>query len=264
MNAIQSLPLTLAQDSPPPDGTPGGLAETVANLFGRIDALAHPDELMTHLSQLHIALAGVFVACGLVCMLQGFRLYKGVVLIIAAITGISMGYQLGQRVHAEVIVAVCLGVLLAVVAWPLMKYAVAVAGGIAGAFVGANAWAGIAHMLAKSGVDVPGEPWVGALVGLMLLGLLSFILFELSVVLFTSFSGSVLLVLGALSLLMQVESWRDGIREAVTDKPIVLPLLVIVPAVVGLVLQHQSGGLEKKKAKDKGKGKKDTLEPAAA
>ena len=92
---------TLAQagstpTNPAADGTATGMAETVANLFGRLDALAHPGELVTNLQQLHIAMAGVFIACGLVCLLQGFRLYKSVVIIIAGITGLSMGYQLGH------------------------------------------------------------------------------------------------------------------------------------------------------------------------
>ncbi len=226
-------------------------AEAVSNMFGRMDALAHPEELISSMSQLPTVLAAVFVAVGLVCLLQGFKLYRWMVIIIALMTGLVVGYKLGGSVKSEMIVGTCLGVLMAVLAWPLMKYAVAVAGGLAGAFIGANAWVGLASALAKRGMtDInPDMHWVGALVGLMFFGLLSFIVFELSVVVFTSFSGSVLTVLGALALLLQVESIRSSIATHLTEKPFILPLLVMVPAVIGLIIQQQAGGMKKSKPK---------------
>ena len=45
--------------------------------------------------------------------------------------GLLQSTALGAHIQAEVIVAGCLAVLLAVVAWPFMKYAVAVFGGLA-------------------------------------------------------------------------------------------------------------------------------------
>ncbi|MBI1369595.1 MAG: hypothetical protein GC162_13190 [Planctomycetes bacterium] len=222
--------------------------EAVVNIFSSFDALAHPKELVAALKQLPMVLAAIFICAGLVCMLQGFRLYKSVVIAIALITGLTVGYRLGETVKAEVILAGCLGVLLAVVAWPLMKYAVAVAGGIAGAFVGASAWVGIGTQLNNHGFHIDiGTPWVGALAGLLILGMLSFILFELSVVLFTSFSGSVLAVLGIIALMLQVDAWQSGIASGLVDKPMAIPLLVLVPAMVGLVLQHQWGAFKKMK-----------------
>jgi len=245
----------LAQQSS--GGTLGDTASTIANIFGSLDALAQPKELMDHLQQLPIVLAGVFIAIGLVCLLQGFRLYRMVVLIIALVVGLAVGYRLGQQVQAEIIVAVCLGVLLAVVAWPMMKYAVAAAGGIAGAFIGANMWVAFATEMNRNGHQLITEPWVGALVGLMALGLLSFILFELTVVLFTSLSGAVLATIGIMALLLQVPAFRDSIVQYISDKPVILPMLVAVPTVIGLVIQQQHGGM--KAAAGKGEGK-----PAAA
>jgi hypothetical protein len=223
----------------------GQATATVANIFTRVDALAHPDDMLKQLHQLPIVLAAIFVAVGMVCMLRGFKLYKGVVIAVALFTGLAVGYQLGKVVEAEMIVAGCLGVLLAVVAWPLMKYAVAAAGGIAGAFIGANAWAALAFEMSKRGTHMIDTPWVGALIGMMLMGLLVFILFELSVVLFTSFSGSVLAVVGIIALLVQVPSWQQPIESGLVGKPLILPMLVLVPAVIALVIQHQGGGFQK-------------------
>ena len=227
------------------NGSTGGQSTAaVAEIFSSFDALAKPEMLIENLSQLHMVLAGVFVACGLVCMLQGFRLYKGVVIIIAAITGIAFGHAMGQHIRAPLIIAGCSGVLLAVVAWPLMKYAVACAGGIAGAFIGANAWTALAAQgrIIESINLQANDYWAGALLGLVFFGLLSFILFEVSVMVFTTFSGSVLATIGLISLLLQVEAWAPSVRSALEANPLIIPLLVIVPAVIGFVIQQQIGG----------------------
>ncbi|MDH3583270.1 MAG: TMEM198/TM7SF3 family protein [Phycisphaerae bacterium] len=237
--------------------------ESVARLFGSFDALAKPETLLKNIQELPIVLAGVFLAAGLVCLLSGFRLYKGVVIVVALITGLVVGFQLGHQVGAELIVSTCLAILLAVIAWPLMKYAVAIAGGMAGAFFGANTWVGLMSALEQpqAAASTP-EPWVGALIGLLTFGLLSFIVFELAVVLFTSVSGSVLAVLGSVALLLQLDGVRDNLTRHLTEKPFILPLLVVVPAVVGLVIQQQRGGLRPPQKTEKS-GKKVYLSEAA-
>lgn len=219
----------------------------VPRLFERIDALAHPDTLVSTLEQTGVVIAAIFVAVGLTCLLQGYKLYKGVVLIMALAVGVFVGYKLGQSIQAEIIAGGCLGVLLAVIAWPFMKFAVSLCGGLAGAFIGANAWSAIAEQVnANSAMTLPPDAyWAGALMGLILLGLLSFILFELSVVVFTSISGSTLAVLGIIALLLQVPAWRNAVADAIQANPLVVPMLVVVPAVIGLVLQQQMGGLKK-------------------
>jgi len=223
-------------------------AALIPKLFDRLDALAHPETLLTTLEQTGWVLAGIFVVVGLTCMLQGYKFYKWVVVLTALVLGIAVGYKLGQHIQAEVIVAGCLGVLLAVVAWPFMKFAVSICGGLAGAFLGANAWTAIASQMNANPETMnlpPDAYWAGALIGLVVLGLLSFILFELSVVVFTSISGSVLAVLGIIALLLQVPAWQVGIADAIKANPLIVPMLVAVPAVIGLVLQQQMGGLQK-------------------
>ncbi len=241
--------ITLAQEAGA--STP---QEVLPQLWQRLDALAHPDKLVEVLSQLSMVWAGVFVATGLICLLQGYRVYKGAVLLLALGLGGVVGYQLGLSIKAEVIVAGCLAVLLAVVAWPLMKYAVAIAAGLAGATVGANAWASLADKIntATEQATLSADAyWIGALMGLILFGLMAFILFELAVVLFTSFGGATLVVLGGIALLLNVPQIKENVANALQADPLVVPLLVIVPAVIGLIFQQQAGGLRKDQAKAK-------------
>jgi len=239
---------TLAQSAGGNTNAADNPAALIPKLFDRLDALAHPETLLGTLQQTGWVLAAIFVAVGLTCLLQGYKFYKWVVLLTALALGIAVGYKLGQHIQAEVIVAGCLGVLLAVVAWPFMKFAVAICGGLAGAFLGANAWTAIASQMNANPetMNLPPEAyWAGALIGLVVLGLLSFILFELSVVVFTSISGSTLAVLGIIALLLQVPAWQTGITDAILANPLIVPMLVAVPAVIGLVLQHQMGAMQK-------------------
>jgi hypothetical protein len=171
---------------------------------------------------------------------------------IAFVIGSFLGYWLGEQVQAPLIVAGCVGLLVAVIAMPMMKYAVALLGGLAGAFLGANLWSGFAHAVneaQKSTVVAPDAYWIGALVMLIVCGMLAFMLFKLSIVLFTSVSGSTIAVMGALALLLSFEPMRQSVSEGLTASQVVIPLLVAVPAFIALILHHSpspagSGGGE--------------------
>ena len=216
------------------------LFETMLGLFSRPDTLAQPGPLVEQLQALGVVWAVVFIIVGLTCMLNGYKFYKITTIAIALVLGALAGYWLGLQIHAPFIVAGCLGVLLAVTAFPLMKYAVALLGGLAGAFVGANLWSGMAHALNQAGqMQVPADAyWVGALMGLVVCGMLAFVLFKLSIVLFTSVSGSTIAVLGALALLLSFEPWREAVSEGLTASQLIIPLLVFVPALIGLIVQE--------------------------
>ena len=227
--------LTLAKQGPLEN-----LFDTVTAMFSRPDTLAQPDALVEHLQALSVVWAVVFLIVGILCMLNGYRFYKVATIAIALFIGLFAGYWIGQQIQAPFIVAGCTGLLLAVVSFPLMKFAVSIFGGLTGAFIGANLWAGFAAALNRAAdTEIPVDAyWIGALVGLMLCGMLAFILFKLSIVLFTSVSGATIAVLGGLALLLSFDPWEDTIRSGLTASQLVVPLLVFVPAVIGLILQE--------------------------
>lgn len=218
--------------------------DVLNQIFSRADALAHPQALMEKLQSLSIVWALVFLIAGLVALLNGYRLHRWVIVLTALVLGLLAGYWVGQKINAAYVVAGCLGVLAAVTCFPLMKYAVAALGGLAGAFVGANAWTSIARAAAapQNVESIAANYWVGALMGLIIFGMLSFVLFKLSIMLITTVSGSTLAVLGATALLLQIPDWKLPVSEHITAHAAVLPLLVGVPAVIGLVLQQSWGG----------------------
>ena len=132
------------------------LFDTVTALFSRADALARPQELVSILQNLMVVWAVVFIIMGVMCMLNGYRWYRVATITLALLVGLFAGYGLGKAIQAPYIVAACLGLLMAVLALPLMQYAIAIFGGLVGAFVGANVWSGLADALATgAAINIP-------------------------------------------------------------------------------------------------------------
>jgi hypothetical protein len=127
-----------------------------------------------------------------------------------------------------------------------MKYAVALFAGLVGSFLGANLWAATSTLVTDPVLKehIVATYWVGGLVGLVFCGMLAFLLFKVTVVLFTSVTGATLAMLGTLALLVRIQGVREAVAQWMTPNhvnTIVLPLLAFVPAVIGLVLQHTDG-----------------------
>ncbi|MEM9416712.1 MAG: hypothetical protein AAGA29_14730 [Planctomycetota bacterium] len=246
------------------------LFETGVDIFSRGDTLAKPDELVGHLSQLGEIWAIVFMVAGLVCLLNGYKFYKIATVALIVALGAGLGYWFGLAIQAPpFIVAGCLGLLLAVMAFPLMKFAVALLGGLSGAFMGANLWAGVCRtfdaayktrvdayeaagatgadpansILGKIAMNTPADMyWIGALVGLLACGILAFALFKISIHLFTSVSGATIAVFGMIALLLSIDSFRGTVADGLSGSALIIPLLVFVPAVIGFVMQEMASG----------------------
>ena len=220
--------------------------DVVAGIFSRGDALAQPDHVIQHLSALGAVWAVIFVIVGVMCTVNGFRFYRAATVGIALLMGMFAGYWFGAKIGAPYVVAACVGTLMATLAFPLMKYAVALMGGLTGAFVGANLWAGVAdavNTIASDGgapryLMPTGAYWLGAFLGLLIFGMLAFILFKLSVVWFTSVSGSTIAVMGVLALMLSFDPWRATVASSLRSSDLIIPLLVFVPAMIGLILQQ--------------------------
>lgn len=239
--------------------------QTSVDIFSRGDTLASPGELIPELAQLGELWAIVFVVIGLVCLLKGYTFHKIMTVALLVVLGAMVGYRMGLEIQGPpFVVAGCVSVLLAVLAFPLMKYAVAILGGLSGAFIGSNLWAGLGRVLdssAESRVAAEGQEaasgsmivraaeimpadayWVGALIGLIVCGLAAFMLSKITIHLFTTVSGSTIAVFGVIALLLSIETFRDTVATELTRSPLIIPLLVFVPAAIGFLMQEKASG----------------------
>lgn len=238
---------------------------TSVDIFSRGDTLAQPNELIPELAQLGTIWALVFVVIGMICLLNGYRFHKVLTIAIVAILGAMLGYWVGGEIQGPpFVVAGCVAALLAVLAFPLMKFVVAILGGLSGAFIGANLWAGFGGVLKKSadakteamGPEAAGGElvvklssyisadsfWIGALVGLIVCGIAAFVLHKITIHLFTSVSGSTIAVFGVIALLLSIDTFSQTVQAELTRSALVIPLLVFVPAAIGFLLQEKNSG----------------------
>lgn len=198
-----------------------------------LDVLARPEALTSLLQQIDIVWSVIFIVVGGLCVLHGYRWHKVMIVLLAALAGVWAGTFLGDRVGSPEIASICLAILFAMLAWPMMRYSVALFGGLAGAFAGANIWTAI-------GQD-PTQHWMGALIGLIIVGMLAFMTFRMVVVVLTTIGGATLLGLGAGASLLQVEPWHDAILRSLSQNPLIFPVLVGCAAGMGAVYQLGGG-----------------------
>lgn len=190
---------------------------------GQMDLLQWSQKMGPGISTLLIML-------GVIYLLFGFYLFKGLVVANAAIAGALLGAALGHRSGSEVPCAVLGAFVAAAVAVPLMKWAVAVHGGVLGAILGGAIWR-------MAGLD-PQFAWSGALTGLVAFGMFCFVLFRGSVMTYMSLQGSLMLVFGLLGLLYKYNDLGPRLTQSLQSRHFILPMAILIPAVVGLLYQH--------------------------
>lgn len=196
------------------------------------------DFLWNEITSLTWLQAIIVVSFGAVYMLYGWRIFKVLAVISFAMVGMYLGMYVGDILGSRVWGGIIGLVVLAVLAVPLMRWAVCLLGAAAGAVVTAGAW----HAL---GLPVD-YIWAGGIIGLVAGGMMSFIIFKASVMLFTSMGGSTLVMVGLLALMHSYELHTKGdsetmgrIEELVTQEQWFLPLALMIPTAIGVLIQNK-------------------------
>lgn len=201
-----------------------------------------------------VLMAAVLLACGLVYMLQGWKIFKVLVVVNAAVLGAAVGGHIGSLLGGHntwLYMGIAGGLLLAVLAWPLMKYAVSLMGGLVGGVMGYSLWHYVVAMVGQE--DLANYAWVGALIGLITLGLLAFIILQAVVTIITSLQGSVMTICGIVAIAMRYGPLRETLETPLRHNSHLVALLIIVPAIIGVAFQYSlTGGKGKKKGGEGG------------
>jgi hypothetical protein len=187
-------------------------------------------DLLTACQNMGPGEACILVLLGIVYLMFGYCIFKVLVTLNAMAAGAYLGALLGKSTNAVAAGAFIGAILAAAVTFPLMKYAISIMGGIFGAALGASLW-----RQANLQADLA---WAGALCGLIFFGMLSMIVYRGSVILYTSLQGSVMLVFGILSLLYKYQSMAPDVTSLFSKRAFVLPMVVLIPALAGLLYQQ--------------------------
>jgi len=193
------------------------------------------EEVVRDIRSLSPVQAAVMLAGGLIYLLQGWRVFRFLVVINGAIAGVLIGSVLGGMQSSEwsLYGALIGGVVLAALCWPMMRLAVALTGAMAGGVVGLGLWKYVAHWQPS----IEPHAWAGGIIGALLLGVLAFFLFRMIIVVITSVQGSAMTVGAILALTLLIEQLRKPLLNELTRNPHLLPALLAVPALIGILVQ---------------------------
>jgi hypothetical protein len=193
------------------------------------------EQVWKHISSLDLVEALTFISFGTVCLFYGWRVFKILVTICFAMLGLCLGAWANlQVIHGNGIwLSLICAVFFAVLSVPFMRWGVTILGAISGAILISGIW--LAAGLPENSI------WMGSLFGLAVGGMVSFIIFKIAVILFTSLGGSVLLAMGALAVLYNehvIESKQ--LEDFVLRHPWFLPVFLLAPLSLGVYLQYRS------------------------
>jgi hypothetical protein len=191
------------------------------------------DILWQHVNTLDLIEALTFIAFGTVWLFYGWRIFKILVTISFGLLGMVLGIWANQQLidgNSFWLGLIC-AAFFAVLSVPFMRWGVSVLGALSGAVLTAGAW--IALGLPKEYV------WAGGLIGLVTGGMISFIVFKIAVILFTSLGGSILLAVGSLAIISHHLMSQTEFKDFVIQNQWFLPAIVLAPMVVGAFLQNK-------------------------
>jgi len=191
------------------------------------------DLIWQHITSLSKLEALTFIAFGSVCLLYGWRVFKILVVICFAGFGLALGMIVNDKIGGgnNPILAVLVSIVMAIVSVPLMRWAVCLLGAAAGGLLTAGFW---------YACELPEEfLWAGSLTGIVAGGMISFIVFKIAVMLFSSLGGSALIAAGALALLHIYPQTSEDIQQLVFNEKWFLVVALSIPTVIGLLIQNK-------------------------
>jgi hypothetical protein len=174
------------------------------------------------------------ISFGVIVLMYGWRIYKTLTVIGFGIVGLYVGMWLGGKLNHELMGSIACAIVFMVLALPLMRWAICVLGAVAGGIITAGAW----HAFNQPQEFV----WAGAIVGIVAGGMLSFIVFKMAVMLFTSFSGAALVLMGAFALIYRYETFvldppTARLNDLYYNQHWFLPVLMAGLTAFGIILQ---------------------------
>jgi len=198
------------------------------------EAVVPMETFWEYITSLNLVEAVTFISFGVVCLFYGWRVFKILVVISFALLGLFLGVAITDKIvglNSQLWGGIIGMVLLAVLSVPLMKWAVCLLGAIAGGILSSGIWY-------ASGLP---ERYIlaGALIGMVAGGMISFIVFKVAVILFSSLGGSCLIVVGSLAILYIYPQTSERLEEIIFTKKWFLPTILIAPTLIGVILQNK-------------------------
>lgn len=215
------------------------------------------EEFITCLETFSTLHAAAIVAIGIWYLFYGHKYFKAMVVINGAGAGALIGMYVGKTFmsgssNTPLLIALGGAVLLGAVAWPMLKYAVGIMGALAGGLIGYAGWNLVATAVGNDALRQ--HAWTGGVIGMVVVGMIAFVVFRASVMIFTGLQGAIMTVGGIISLLLANSAMSESIRPVLVGNDLLLIILLGVPAAVGFAAQYATDAAaisKKRKATEK-------------
>jgi hypothetical protein len=193
------------------------------------------DSIWDQITALTWLQAIIAISFGVVYLLYGWRIFRILVVICFGIVGLFAGITIGANFDLEVVGGITGLLVLGILAVPLMRWAVSLLGAVAGGILTAGIWYAF---------ELPGKYILaGAIIGIVAGGMISFIIFKIAIMLFTSLGGGILITAGTISLLHQYEKIQSPptgtIRDLFFNHNWFLPAMLLLTTAIGIALQNR-------------------------
>lgn len=208
-------------------------AETATQTPEVTEQVVPIDVIWQQITSLEKIEAFTFISFGIVCLFYGWRVFKILVAISFALIGLFVGFYTNNVLIGgnEIWLGVLCMILFALFSIPMMKWGVCLLGAAAGGIITGGGWLAI---------GLPQQYiWAGALVGIIAGGMISFIVFRVAVMLFTSLGGSALVIVGVLSILYKYLGAAEKVEELVLNEQWFLPVVLTLSTMAGIILQSR-------------------------
>jgi len=192
------------------------------------------DLIWEQITSIGLLEALTFISFGAVCLFYGWRIFKVLVVINFGLLGLLLGIAVTDKIvglNNQLVGGVIGLVLLAILSVPLMRWSVCVLGAVAGGILASGIWyaCGLTERYILA----------GTLVGIVAGGMISFIVFKIAVILFSSLWGSALVVIGSLALLYLYPKTTEQVEALIFTHKWFLPVALTLPTLGGLILQNK-------------------------
>lgn len=189
--------------------------------------------------------AVMLVCFGVVYLVNGWRIFSVLTVVTSGLLGVMLGFKLGDMMHIDFWPPIVGFFVMALLAIPFIRLAIGLFGGVCIAVIAGSVWHAL-HM-------PDGYLWIIMTVALICGLILSLKLFRLSVTIFTSYFGAVMMGLGMLYLAMYFMELRSidykPFAEYVQQQWF-LPVYFIAIAACGFLVQFSFGAKLLRKKKD--------------
>lgn len=190
-------------------------------------------DLLSWCQNMGPATAMVLILAGVIYLTYGKGLYRWLVTLNAAVIGAYFGSYIAGGGQGSMAGALLGGVLAGALAWPFTKYSVAITGGLFGVAVGATVWR-------LADLD-PHFAWAGGMTGMVFFGMLTFILADMSILVFMCGQGAAMLVFGILGMAYKYPDMARQIGQVLSARPMLLPIVIGGAAGAGWWWQRKHG-----------------------